>query len=153
MKPFSLADIGQWIGMLALIAGITLMVWDNRAPGETIIAIASLIYAIATKIKYYRKKGAHHDISIEVSHQKLKGRDSKRGRDKRSELADDDSYGGYFPRLLETGSPARDDGGKPERRLFPRRDSRQWKRLGLQKQTPTASKDGIPGIGKNPEGD
>jgi len=114
MNKLKLSDLGQWIGMLALIAGISLMVWDNRAPGETVIAIASLIYAVATKIKYYRKKGKHHDISIAVSHQKLKDRDSKRGRDKRNELADDDCGGGYFPRLLETGAPPRDDGSKPK---------------------------------------
>ena len=107
-------DLGQWIGMLALIVGIALMVWDNRAPGETVIAIASLIYAIATKIKYYRKKGKHHDISVAISHQKLKDRGSKGGSDKRSELADDDSMRGYVPSVLETGSPTGNDRGKPK---------------------------------------
>ena len=107
-------DLGQWIGMLALIVGIALMVWDNRAPGETVIAIASLIYAIATKVKYYRKRGKKNDVSDAISDKKPKSRGAERSRDKRSELADDDSVRGYVPSVLETGSPTGNDRGKPK---------------------------------------
>jgi len=114
MKKEKWSDIGQWGGMLALIAGIGLMVWDNTAAGETVIAIGSLIYAITTKIKYYRKGREKNDDSFKVSDQKPANRSAGRGRDKRSELADDNGRRSHVSGMLETGSDSENDRGRAE---------------------------------------
>lgn len=114
MKKNLIADIGQWGGMLALIAGIGLMIYDNNAAGETVIAIGSLIYAITTKIKYYRERRKENGHSFKVSDKGLENRTTKRGHHKRSQLADDDSLGGYFPRRMETGSDGENDGSRAD---------------------------------------
>lgn len=114
MKKDKLSDIGQWGGMLALIAGIGLMVWYNSPAGETVIAIGSLLYAVTTKIKYYRKRRKENEHSNTVSDKKPKNRNTPRGHHQGSELADDDSVGGYFPRRLETGSDSENDGSLAE---------------------------------------
>ena len=76
MKKSIIADIGQWGGMLALIAGIGLMIYDNNAAGETVIAIGSLIYAITTKIKYYRKRRKENEQG-QGNQARVKGREDE----------------------------------------------------------------------------
>ena len=120
----TLPDLGQWLGLLALIAGIALMIADNRAPGATLIAISSLFYAVVTKIKYYGRKGKRHESRIKVSYQKLKGRMRFWRCHKRDQLAYDDRYGSGFSGMLETGAGARADRGKSKSRLRTRRSAR-----------------------------
>jgi hypothetical protein len=100
--------------MLALIVGIVLMIADNRAPGETIIAIASLFYAAATKIKYYSKRRKHRGKSIIESLKELASRIAPWRGDKDSYMGDGNSLRSPVHHLPETGSPTDHDGCEPE---------------------------------------
>ena len=108
------ANLGQWLGMLALIVGIVLMVADNGAPAETIIAIASLFYAIATKIKYYSKRRKHRGKSIIESFKELASRITPWRGDKGCYMGNGNSLRSPIHHLPETGSPADHDGSEPE---------------------------------------
>jgi hypothetical protein len=115
-----LSSLGQWLGLAALIAGIALMVYDNRAPGETVIAIASLIYAISTKIKYYRKRGGKNEKASRLSDTKSKGKDIKGSLHKGNKLGDADRGGSYVFGMYETGTDPCYDGSRSKRRLSKR---------------------------------
>lgn len=57
MAPFRVGEIGQWAGMAASIAGLVIEIVTKADVGYAIITSGSLLWAIATKVKYYRKRG------------------------------------------------------------------------------------------------
>jgi hypothetical protein len=52
------ANLGQWLGLLAIIAGMVCLVCYREGIAAMVITASSLFYAISTKLKYYngRKK-------------------------------------------------------------------------------------------------
>lgn len=75
MKHFG--EMGQWLGMLALVAGVVLMVARHEPIGSCVIAVSSLFFATATKIKYYagrRRKRVRVGIADLVGRTILTGR-------------------------------------------------------------------------------
>jgi drug/metabolite transporter (DMT)-like permease len=74
MDTKSIGNIGQWLGMLALVAGVVCMIVKQEALGSTIVAVASLVYAVTTKVKYYsgrRKPRRRYSIEELVSYRGL----------------------------------------------------------------------------------
>lgn len=65
---FRIGEIGQWIGMAACIAGLTIEIVTKADLGYAVLTGGSLAWGIFTKVKYYRsKKGADR-----VSHHRLR---------------------------------------------------------------------------------
>lgn len=54
---FRIGEIGQWAGMAASIAGLAIEIATKADIGYAVITSGSLLWAIATKVKYYRKRG------------------------------------------------------------------------------------------------
>ncbi len=69
-----IGDIGQWTGLLAIIIGIVIQITTRANVGDTIISVSSLIYASATKIKYYGAKRTAPKIIPLDALVKVKGR-------------------------------------------------------------------------------
>ena len=66
---FKLGEIGQWLGMAASIAGIAIELIEKADYGWLVLTLGSLIWAISTKVKYYRgKKGAPHAYKYRMRH-------------------------------------------------------------------------------------
>ena len=65
-----LGSIGQWLGLVALIVGIVLMVAFREPAGSVAIAVSSLLYASATKLRYY---GGRRKRRARVSMEELVG--------------------------------------------------------------------------------
>lgn len=145
-RTFRVGEIGQWLGMLFLIVGIVLMVIDNSAAGETIIAISALAYAVFTKVKYYTGKAEKNAQSKHHSDSESESVGLERGSDKRDKLADDDSGGGHVQGLLETGSSASHDWSLAKCCLSIGRLARSGYGLGLSKRKPAVSKIGVFGV-------
>jgi drug/metabolite transporter (DMT)-like permease len=77
MDNKALGNLGQWLGMLALIAGVVCMIVKHEALGSTVVAVASLVYAVTTKVKYYsgrRKPRRRYSIEELVSYRGLTAR-------------------------------------------------------------------------------
>ena len=117
MKRIRIVELGQWLGMIALVIGIVLMILDNRAPAETIIAIASLIYAISTKIKYYLKGRKHHGNCISRMVRRIASGIAPWGRDKDYHSGNGVRDGSFIQRVSETGGRADHDGGESKQSI------------------------------------
>lgn len=60
---FRIGESGQWVGMAASIAGLALEAATGADIGYVLITCGALVWAIATKVKYYRRKmGGQHDM-------------------------------------------------------------------------------------------
>ena len=58
---FRIGEIGQWAGMAASLGGFIVEAATGADIGFVLITAGSLIWAIATKVKYYRgRKGETH---------------------------------------------------------------------------------------------
>lgn len=53
MKPSTIGSLGQWLGLAALILAIAIMLARREPAGAVAATVASLLYALSTKIKYY----------------------------------------------------------------------------------------------------
>ena len=69
-----LANLGQWLALLMLILATILMIEKNMEPVTTIVTCSSVLFAIATKAKYYRKKTECRKRIPISSLQRVKGR-------------------------------------------------------------------------------
>lgn len=56
-------DVGQWAGMAAGVGGVVCELVAHADVGYAIITGAAVIYAVATKVKYYSRRTKHHDVS------------------------------------------------------------------------------------------
>jgi hypothetical protein len=58
---FRIGEIGQWIGMAASVAGLAVEMVYGADLGFVLITAGALAWAVATKVKYYRRKmGGQH---------------------------------------------------------------------------------------------
>lgn len=56
MKGFG--NAGQWLGLVMVVVAIVfLTVREKGVDAEVIVASGSFMFAVATKVKYYRDKG------------------------------------------------------------------------------------------------
>jgi hypothetical protein len=70
-------EIGQWLGMLALVAGVVLMLVRHEPAGSCIVTVSSLLFATATKLRYYsgrRRRRPRIEIASLVGRSILTGR-------------------------------------------------------------------------------
>ena len=51
---FRIGEIGQWVGMAACVAGLTVEIVTKADLGYAILTGGSLAWGIFTKVKYYR---------------------------------------------------------------------------------------------------
>lgn len=51
---FKVGEIGQWVGMAASIVGLILELIAKADYGYVVLTGGSLVWSIATKVKYYR---------------------------------------------------------------------------------------------------
>lgn len=54
---FKVGEVGQWAGMLASLSGLVVELTMRADIGYVMLTIGSLVWAAATKIKYYRARG------------------------------------------------------------------------------------------------
>jgi len=53
MNTKRIGNLGQWLGLIALVVAIVIMLARHTDIGSVIVAVSSLLFAVATKIKYY----------------------------------------------------------------------------------------------------
>ena len=68
-KVFRIGEIGQWLGMAASIAGIAIELIEKADYGWLVLTLGSVLWAVSTKVKYYRgKKREHHGAGHRMRH-------------------------------------------------------------------------------------
>lgn len=60
---FRIGEIGQWAGMLLCLAGLAVEIATRADVGYAVLTFGSLVWAIFTKVKYYRRKARFHDAT------------------------------------------------------------------------------------------
>ena len=58
-----IGEIGQWAGLVASVGGVVCELVTHADAGYIVITIAAVLYAGATKVKYYSGRAKRHDIS------------------------------------------------------------------------------------------
>lgn len=55
---FRVGEVGQWVGMAASVAGLVVEIATGADIGYAVLTCGSLVWAVGTKVKYYRgRKG------------------------------------------------------------------------------------------------
>jgi hypothetical protein len=62
VKRLSLGDVGQWAGLIASVGSTIYEAVVKADIGYIFISGAAVLYAVATKIKYYNKRIRHYDV-------------------------------------------------------------------------------------------